>query len=133
MYSGNHAEMHREHQNWLCDNAMWRDEIIVWKGECQNALIEATPFRVALRRFMWALDEHEHALDRHAEQIAAHEHAVSEFEHLGRGDTVEMLCLAKTHEKEAAAHLEQRRRHEQLKKEREEIMLQWRHAAHALA
>src|SRR5207253_6158281 len=100
MYIGNHADMHHDHQFWLSDNALWRDEISLWKEECEKALADETPLRGALRRLAWAIDEHEHALARHEDQIAGHEHAVSDFERTGRGDTVEMLYLAKAHKKE---------------------------------
>jgi len=49
MNEGNHANMHRDHQYWLADCAMWRDDINLWKDECGNALADLEQVEAALR------------------------------------------------------------------------------------
>lgn len=124
MNADNHADMHHDHQHWLADNAMWRDDIKLWRRECRRAMGEGNS-EDAFRELARAIDEHEEIIDRHIEKITVHENAVAGFERTQQGDTIEMLTLAKAHKKEAAEHGELRLAHEWLKKEHHRLMVHW--------
>jgi len=70
MNEGNHANMHRDHQYWLADCAMWRDDINLWKDECGNALADLEQVEAALRWLAESIDNHEAGIDRHVDKMA---------------------------------------------------------------
>ena len=133
MAENTHLEMHQDHQHWLGDISMWRDDVGFWKMHAQKALGELTQLETALRQLVGSIQDHEARLDQHRDKINAHQHSVSEFEKTGAGDTIQLLTLAKAHKAESADHDQQRQTHERLKKENHTSMTQWNLLLNALA
>jgi hypothetical protein len=133
MAENTHLEMHRDHQQWLGDISMWRDDVALWKDHTQKTLVELTQFEAALRQLLRSIQDHEAGLNQHVGKINIHQHSVSEFERTGEGDTVQLLTLAKAHKAESAGHDQQRRAHEQLKKDNHTVMVHWNRVLQAMA
>jgi hypothetical protein len=125
MTNSQHSDMHRDHQYWLSDAAMWRDDVALWKDEYRKALADLDKVEAALRWLVETMENHEKGIGRHVDKISTHEHAVSEFEKGGKGDTVDMLTLAKAHKDESADHTQQREAHERLKRAHHFAMAHW--------
>lgn len=123
--SATHLEMHREHENWLIDDSMWRDDIQLWREEGVQALEQVGEIQAALRRLMASIESHQETLDRHVARIRGHEHSLSAFEASGHGDSIDMLSMAKAHRETAAEHESEQRAHEQIKHELHSVMARW--------
>lgn len=116
-------EIHNERQQWLNDDAIWRDELGIWVEETNQAVD-------GLRKLEDSLGVHRKRLQDHLATIIAEEktlrdqeNVLAQIERGGSGN--EPLGMAKTHKENLNKHVHQRQRHELLKKHHHMVMAYW--------
>jgi hypothetical protein len=115
--------MHREHLQWGSESAMWLDDVALWKSEYERALADLGVLEKAVRRQLETLRDHEHAILRHQAHSRAHESALAAFENECKDDS--LLLRAKDHRQEATRHTNQRRAHENMKRDHYAFIAYW--------
>jgi len=119
-----HFEMHQDHRLWDSEIKGWRGDLHSWQLESKAAREQLKELEAALQKHENTLREHASAIRLDEERIDAHEHALGRFE---EGDTsAELLEFVPKHQSEANRQLEQRTRHEELKRHHHEFIARWR-------
>ncbi len=120
-----HITMHGEHQQWLGDNGMWRDDLAIWQREIDQVLGELQTLEDASREVRKELQDHLRAIAAEEHGLKEHEHVLAELERGAAVDELELLHLAKQHRENADRHARQRQAHERLKERHHTVMAQW--------
>jgi hypothetical protein len=115
-----HASMHQDHKRWISDNEMLRCDISAWQEQIKQAIADLKEIETALMEHQKALQTHAAAIRLRELELGTHEHALAEYE---RGETgAELIGLAKTHDKEAAKHAQQRDAHERIRRHHHNVI-----------
>lgn len=115
-----HATMHHDHRQWLSENDMWRCDIANWQQEFKKVAADLKQIEAALKEHEQALQVHAAAIRLREQELATHEHALVEYE---RGEPgAQLISLARSHEKEAGKHAQQRDAHERIKRHHHEVL-----------
>jgi len=122
--------LHADHQRWIRENALWRDEIRCWQHHLKTALGNLSTLHDAIQEQEKTISVHAAAVRLCEQELATHEHALVEAAKTGAplpsGEKF-------SHEREAARHAAQHEAHERLKKHHHAIMTQWNALIKALA
>ena len=122
MTTATHTSMHRDHQRWLSENAMWRCDIANWQQEQRQAVAALKHIETALKEHETSLQVHAAAIRLREQDLAAHEHALTQYE---QGEApAELIALAQAHQQESAKHTQQGDAHERIKRHHHEVMAQ---------
>lgn len=123
MSSTSHIDMHREHIGWRKEDAFWRDELAIWEREIHQAIKELPRLEKALRDHAERLRKHAASIRLYEQDFAKHEHALIEYE---QGEAPEVLIeMAGAHRHEFDKHIEQRKVHEEVKRQQHALMAKW--------
>jgi hypothetical protein len=121
---------HADHQNWIRENALWRDEIRCWQHQLKTALKNLGTLHDAIKEQEKNLSVHAAAIRVCEQELGAHEHVLAiATQQGGQLPTTESL----EHSREAARHAAQQHAHERLKQHHHKVMKQWNALVIALA
>jgi len=110
--------MHRDHQDWQSENALWRDQLREWERQTAQATADLELIHAALAK-------HEESLQRHAAAVRLYEQKSLEHEHRMAAAAAAPGTSAPgdvAHGEEIADHHQVRLRHEALKRRHHELM-----------
>ncbi len=116
-------KMHSEHQQWLGDEGMWRDDLAIWEKEIDQALAGMRLMEVALREHRQRLQARLDVIAAEERELTAHEHALAEAARGGPKDA--LAGMVEPHKDVAARHAKERKAHEALKKQHHTILAHW--------
>jgi hypothetical protein len=124
MATASHFEMHREHLRWHVEDDMWRDDLVAWEAEVDQAINELPRLETALRQHADALRKHAAAIRLYEQDFRADEHALAEFE---RGEpAAASIELTQVFDRTAEKHAAQLRNHEKIKRQHHDLIARWR-------
>lgn len=130
MTSATHQRMHEEHTQWRSEDDFWRDEVTIWQREIDRSIEDVPRLEEALRNHAEALRKHAASIRLQEYDFAQHEKVLVDYEQ--GGSPQELMELARTHGREANKHTEQRKLHEEFKRQQHELMTKWRLLVKAL-
>jgi hypothetical protein len=110
---------------------MWRDDLVIWEREIEQALADSKQLEDALRAHRKALQDHLEATGAQEQTLYKHERALAEYERGGPGE--DLLPMAKVHKENAEKHAKHAAAHERLKRHHHTVMAHWSLLLEALA
>lgn len=127
----NHADMHREHQQWNSEQVCWRNDLRSWQHELLSAKENLKQIELALKDHETTLQKHGAAIRLSEQEMDAHEHLLADYERGGEG--IELPAMVAKHQQQSQIHADQRAAHEALKRQHHDVLTRLRRVLEAFS